>query len=88
MKLKKGFILHQVGDEYMAVATGEAAKHFNGLVRNNKTAQFIFEQLLQDTTEADVVEAVANKFDAPVEQIAADVRLVLSKIREAGFLDE
>ncbi len=45
MKLKEGFLLHDSGKEHMAVATGEAGKHFNGLVRNNATANFIFEQL-------------------------------------------
>ena len=45
MRLKEGFILHEVGEEHMAVATGEAAKAFNGIIRNNETAAYIFELL-------------------------------------------
>lgn len=88
MKLKEGFILHHTGDEYMAVAAGEAAKSFNGLVRNNATAQFIYEQLLTDTTEEQIVGAMCAKYNAPRERIAADVHKIIVQVREAGFLDE
>lgn len=88
MKLKEGFILHNVGDEYMVVATGDAGKLFNGLVRNNVTANFIFEKLLQETTEELIVDAMMEKYDASREQIESDVKRVVNQIREAGFLDE
>ena len=45
MKLKSGIVMEKTGDEYIVVATGEAAKSFNGIIRNNKTANFVFEQL-------------------------------------------
>ena len=88
MKLKEGFLLHHVGGEHMVVATGEAGKAFNGLVRNNATANFIFEQLLKETTEEQIIDAMLEKYDASREQITADVKCVLKQMREAGFLDE
>ncbi len=88
MKLKEGFILHKAGEEYMAVASGKAAEVFNGLIRNNGTADFIFRKLLEDTTEEKVVDAMAEVYDAPREQIAKDVSKLIRQLREAGFLDE
>lgn len=88
MKLKEGFILHNVGNEHMMVATGDAGKSFNGLVRNNATANFILEQLMNETTEEQIVDAMMAKYDASREQIASDVKSVLQQVREAGFLDE
>lgn len=88
MKLKEGFVLHDVGDEHMAIATGKAAKSFSGLVRNNETAHFIYEMLLSDTTEEAIVEAMAERYNAPREVIAADVKRVVEQMRKAGFLDE
>lgn len=89
MKLKEGFISHQVGDdEYMVVATEEADKVFNGLIRNNGTANFIFQQLLEETTEGAIVEAILDVYDVEWERAAADVHKVIVKIRNAGFLDE
>lgn len=88
MKLKKGFVLHNVGGEHMAVATGETAKVFNGLIRNNDQAHFIFSMLLEDITEDQIVEEMFKTYDAPREQIAADVHRMLERMREEGILDE
>ena len=44
MKLKEGFITDKTCDGYVAVATGEASKVFNGMIKNNPTANFLFEQ--------------------------------------------
>ena len=47
MKLKKGMITEEANGEFVAVATGEASKSFNGLIRNNATA---FQRKLQNVT--------------------------------------
>lgn len=88
MKLKKGFLLHDVLGEHMAVAVGPAAAIFNGMIRNNETAHFIFQQLLTDTTEEQIVTAMEAKYDAPRDRIATDVHALLEKLRQEGFLDE
>lgn len=88
MRVKEGFILHNIGDEYMAVATGEAAQNFNGIVRNNETAAYIFELLQQDTTEEAVVDAMCERYDAERSIIEKDVKATIQKMREAGFLHE
>lgn len=88
MRLKEGFILHSVGDEHMAVATGEAAKGFNGIVRNNETAAYIFELLQKETTEDAIVAAMCERYEAEEERIRADVQKLIGKMREAGFLYE
>ncbi len=88
MRLKEGFILHSVGDEHMAVATGEAAKGFNGIVRNNETAAYIFSLLQEETTEEAIVEAMCARYDAEESRIREDVHILIEKIREAGFLHE
>lgn len=88
MKLREGFVLHSVGDEHMVVATGAAATFFNGLIRNNGTANYIFEKLLEETSEEAIVDAMLERYDASREQIASDVKRVVNQIRKAGFLDE
>ena len=87
MKLKEGFILHSTEKEHIAVAAGKAGETFRGMIRNNHTANFIFEMLLQETTEEEIVAAMLEKYDAPKEQIAADVKRMLIQIEEAGFLE-
>lgn len=88
MKLKEGFLLHQTGDETLVVASGPAADVFNGLIRNNETAGFIFEQLQHPTTEKAIIDAMEARYDAPRAQIAADVHRIVERLRTEGFLDE
>ncbi len=88
MKLKEGFITHATGGEYIVVATGKLGREFSGMIRNNESANAIFELLSVETTEDAVVDGMCARYDAPREVIAADVHTVLEQLRTAGFLDE
>lgn len=88
MRLKEGFILHTVENESMAIASGEVAETFNGIVRINSTGAYIFELLRNETTEEDIVAAMCARYDAPEEQIKTDVHNLIEKFRNAEFLHE
>ena len=79
---------HEVAGEYMVVATGQAGEDFHGMVRNNKTADYIFELLMQETTEEEIIKAVCEKFHADVSVVTGDVHHLLNQIRQAGFLED
>lgn len=88
MKLKKGMIIDNAGGEFIAVATGEASKSFNGLIRNNKTANFLFQQLMTDKSEQQLVDALLTKYDVTEEVARADVRRLLGQLKEVGLLEQ
>lgn len=88
MKLKNGMITDSSSEEFIAVATGEASKIFNGMIKNNATANFLFEQLMSDTTEEKLVCDLLEKYDVPEETAKKDVHDFLEKIRKTGLLDE
>lgn len=85
MKLNKGFIAHKDGEETLLVSTG--ASKFSGMVRSNPTAAFIIECLQNDTTEAEIVEKMANKYDGPKEAMEKDVKNVVAQLRKIGAID-
>lgn len=88
MRLKKGFVIHNIGDEYMAVATGDLLQDFYGYVRNNETATDIFVMLQEETTEEQIVDAMYEKYDVEREALEQDVHEIIEKFRVAGFLVE
>ena len=47
MKIKSGFVLEKVGGDYLAVAVGELADYFNGMVRLNETGAFLWNLLCE-----------------------------------------
>lgn len=88
MKLNKDIMLGNIDGRDFAIATGELAKSFNGIINNNPSANFIFNLLKTEQTEDSIVEAMLEKYDAPEAVIRADVRELLDMIRKAGILEE
>ena len=86
MKLKDGFITHEMGGEQVMVATGSA--NFSGLVRSNATAAFIVDCLKEETTREAIIDTMLKRYDASEEIISRDVDMVLGKLRSIGALDE
>lgn len=85
MKLKDGFITHETDGEHIMVSTGNVK--FSGLVRSNRTAAFIVDCLKSETSEAEIIEKMAEKYDAPKEIITADVKKILDTLRRIGAID-
>ena len=86
MKLNKNFIVHNTAEESLLVPNGGA--EFSGLVRGNKTFGAVLELLHSETSEAAIIAALCDKFDAPESVIIDDVRTALTNLRGIGALDE
>ena len=86
MKLNKGFITHDDGNEKLLVSTG--ASKFSGLVRSNETAGFIIGCLEKDTTEAEIVAKMLKKYDGPKEAMERDVKNIIAQLRKIGAIDD
>ena len=88
MRLKTGFIFHNLENEHFVMATGPAAQSFSGFIRNNDTADFIYRLLQREISETEIVEAVCAQYQVQRQQVEADVHCLLKQMREAGILDE
>ncbi len=88
MKIKAGFVLEKVGSSYLAVATGEAAKSFQGLVRMNETGAFMWNIVKDsDKTCDELVEALEKEYDAPREVLLRDAQSFEKQLRDAGIVE-
>ena len=84
MKIKKGFILRQVGDKYMAVAIGAAGKDLNGMININAAGTFLWNAMKEDITEAELVEKMLARYeDLDRETAEADLKEFLDSIQVA-----
>ena len=84
LKVKKGFLLRRLGDEFMVVAIGEASKSFNGMIRLNDTGAFYWKELEKGSSEDDLTAKTLERYEG-VDQEAArrDVREFLQSIEVA-----
>lgn len=88
MKLKKDFLVHELGGEQVLVATGEAAEHFRGVARSNETAAFIVNCLKSETDPDHIVARMLEVYDVPEDLARADLMKILDRLRSIGALDE
>lgn len=88
MKLKKGIVTNSIDGESFAIATGKAVKEFNGLVKNNETAAYIFELLKKDQTEDSIVSAMLEKYDVEEAVVRKDVRELLDLLKSKNLIED
>lgn len=88
MKLREGFLIHDMDGGLVMVAAGAAAQRFAGMARANGAASVILKSLMQDTDEESIVRIMAETYDAPEEVLRADVQRVLVQLRSIGALEE
>lgn len=88
MKLKDGIVTNSIDGESFAIATGKAAKNFNGLIKNNPTAAFIFELLKTEQTEDSIVNAMLDKYDVDEETVRKDVRALLELLKSKNLIED
>lgn len=86
MKLKEGFVTHEMGGQQIMVATGAA--NFAGMVRSNPTAGFIVDCLKESVTREQIIDRMLEKYDVERNVVAADVDKILAKLRSINALDE
>lgn len=87
MKLKKGIVIIQNGDEYIAVAADEAGKSFRGMIKMNETAAFIVEILKTGATESEIIAALNEKYDVSENEALHDVETIVSKFDSVGLIE-
>lgn len=88
MKIKEGFVLRNVMDEYIVMPTGENIAKFDGAVVLNEVSAFIYKLLEVPMCRDDLLTAVLNEFDVDEATVAADLDALLDKLADMGVLEK
>lgn len=89
MKLKEDYVTYEASkEEIIAVATGETADLFNGLLRANRIAGEIMGYLREDITEDEIVSRLLERYDADENTIRSDVSEILEVLRSVDAIEE
>jgi len=73
MKLREGFILKKILDDYIVVPTGDNIVDFAVAVSLNETGAFLWHQLEQEKTEDELISALSSEYEVGAEQVSSDV---------------
>ena len=87
LKIKEGFVLKNIADNYVIVAVGEGNVDFNSMITTNETGAFLWEILEKGATKEDLVKAVLAEYDADEAIVTADVDRFIQKLSEKSILE-
>lgn len=88
MKIKEGFVVREVAGTYLALATGELSKIYNGSITLNSSAKFIFDNMQTETTKEVVVKKMLDYYEDLDENTAMQaVDEFVSRLEEENLID-
>ncbi|MCR5422344.1 MAG: PqqD family protein [Bacilli bacterium] len=86
-KIKEGFVLRQIKDNYIVVALGKASKEFNGMMNLNETGAFIWNLLNGENTVDDIVGKMTKEYDVSEEIAREDLEGFIDKLIQGGMVE-
>lgn len=87
MKIKEGFELKEIADNYVVIPTQSNVVDFSSMIMLNEVSAFLWLQLLEDRTEKDLLKAVLKEYDVDRETAAEDIKIFVKELAAAGVID-
>ena len=87
MKVKEGFMLKQVCDEFMVVPVGAASVDFKSVIRLNETGALLWKLLEKGATKEDMLKNILDEYDVSASVESADIDTFILKLNDAGIID-
>ena len=89
MKLKKGYRLRSLGQEFILVAEGLEAVDFSRMISMNESAAFLWKEVEDKDFDAErLIALLTDSYDIDRETAQNDVAAVLESWSAAGLIEE
>ncbi len=86
MKIRNTYILRDVAGENLVVPIGESV-NFNSVITLNSTGKFLWEQLQNDMTESELIDALLKEYNVERDTACKDVSAFIDKLKKNDMLD-
>lgn len=84
MKIKEGFTLHELGDEYIVIHDGMTNVNFDKLLSLNATAAYLWKAMgHQEWTLEQLVTLLTEEYEVEREQAQKDVERFVGLLMES-----
>ena len=88
MKIKEGFVLRSIGDNYMVVGEGLAQIDFNKIISLNSTAAYLWKAVQgKEFTVQDLKDLLLEEYDVDEATALRDASALAEKWAEAGLTE-
>lgn len=87
MKIKEGFILRNVADNYIVISVGEKTEDFNGMITLNETGAFLWKLLSEsDTNKDELIKQMTAEYDVDENTAEEDIDDFIKKLTDTDLL--
>jgi hypothetical protein len=88
MKIKDGFVLRSIGDNYMVVGEGLAQIDFNKIISLNSTAAFLWKAVQGKDFDAETLkDLLLGEYDVDEATALRDASALMEKWAAAGLVE-
>lgn len=87
MKVKKGFMLREVAQNFVVVPVGKAAIDFNGIITLNDTGAFLWSQLLDDIEFTELKARLKKEYQVDDKTASIDIKNFLAELDQAKLIE-
>jgi len=87
MKIKDGYILRNIADEWIIVPIGDKIHDFNGLMVVNETGSFLWKKLLGDCSKEELLSGLINEYEVDINTAEEDIDAFIDSLFQGGVLD-
>lgn len=86
MKIAEGFILKNIAGTNVVVPVGTNSVSFKAVITLNETGAFLWNQLENDITEADLLKAMLSEYAVDEATAKADITEFIDNLKKANLL--
>lgn len=86
MKINKDFMIREIADETVLVATRQASQNFNGMISINEVGSFILHNIEECKCEDELVSKVLGEFEVGENTAREDVREFVDQLIKIGVV--
>lgn len=87
MKIKSGYMLREVAEEFIVVPVGSRTVDLRGIIKLNDSAAFLWKKLENDCSRQELVDALLQEYEVDEQTAGRDVDLFLENLSNNDLVE-
>lgn len=87
MKIKKGFLLSEIDDSGVVVATGKLSRTFNSMVTLNSSGILLWKALEKGASEEELKDVLMSEYGIDENTASSDLEEFLNTLKGADIIE-
>ena len=87
MRIKDGYILHEIAGNYVVIGVLQNVVNMNGLTTVNEVGALLWKKLEEGATEEELLAAVLAEYEVDAQTAAKDIKDFLDKLDHHKILE-